>query len=385
MPMNTWAAVAVVPGLLSLAGSAYMLLAAHAVRRFARRPRAPSPGLPPVTVLKPLCGDEPGLYENLRSFCDLEAGGLQVVFGLREAGDPAAAVVRRLVAERPGRDLELVIDGRVHGANLKVSNLINLLAAARHDVLVIADSDIRVGPGYLEAAAGPLSEASVGLVTCAYVGRPVPGFWPRLGAMFVNHGFLPSVLVAERLGARGGCFGATLALRRDTLAEAGGFEPLRDLLADDYALGAAVRATGRRVVLAARLVETVVAETGPRALLRHELRWLRTIRAVEPWGYAGLLLTHPLPLAVLALLPAAGAWPAWAVLAVACACRFALVACVDRELRLPRSAPLLVLLRDLASFVLFVRAFLGRHVDWRAQSFAVGADGALVPQGGPRA
>ena len=371
--------------LVTLGGAAYMLLATWEVRRFVRQPYARFAARPAVTILKPLCGDEPGLYENLRSFCEQgRRGDLQVIFGVREASDPAIPTVRRLIREFPDCDLTLVVDGRVRGTNFKVGNLLNMLAAARHDVLVISDSDIRVGPGYLDAVVGPLQDPAVGLVTCLYVGRPEDNVWSRLGAMFVNHGFLPSVLVAERVGARVGCFGATMALTRETLDAVGGLASFVNLLADDYALGVAVRRTGKRVVLSPSTVDMVVVEPGPWALVNHELRWLRTVRAVEPLGYVGLVITYPLVLVVLALPLAGWSWVAWGALGLTLIGRLLLVDQVDRAFSLARSAPWWVVVRDLLSFGLFGASFLGREVAWRRHRFTLRPDGALAHDGDAR-
>src|SRR5579859_419249 len=146
-----------------------------------------------VSVLKPLCGAEPRLYENLRTFCDQRHGHFQLVLGVSSPDDPAIAVVRRLQAAYPRCDIELAIDTRVHGSNLKVSNLINMAEHARHDVIVIADSDIAVQADYLDSVAAPLAHPRVGVVTCLYLARGVGGFWPRVGALFINEWFAPSV------------------------------------------------------------------------------------------------------------------------------------------------------------------------------------------------
>ena len=383
------AVVATVLMAASLAGSVYLGAAALAVRRFLRRPAAgaaarPAPGAP-VTVLKPLHGAEPGLYENLRSFCEQRGAPCQILFGLREADDPAVAVVKRLIGEFPGRDLALVIDPRVSGSNFKVGNLENMLAHASHDVLVIADSDMRVGPDYLAAVTAPLADPAVGLVTCLYRGVPAGGRAARLGAMFVSHGFLPSALLAEWLQPGRACFGATMALRRSTLEALGGFAPLRDRLADDNALGAAVRGLGLGIAVAPLLVDTIVAEADLPALLRHELRWARTIRLIAPLGYAASVVTHPVALGALAVLCAGASASSLAVFAVALAGRLAMVRAIDRACALPRQPLALVPLRDLLSFVVFVASFCGSHVAWRDRRFRIAADGRLVADGETRA
>jgi ceramide glucosyltransferase len=370
---------------LSIAGAVFLLAAAIAVRRFVERPGGTVSVGVPVTILKPLHGEDARLYENLRSFCEQRYSAYQIVFGVRDSGDRAIPVVQRLIAEFPGKDLALVVDPTVVGSNFKVSNLENMMVLAKYDVFVIADSDMHVSPEYLGAVTAPLNDPAVGLVTCLYRGRPVTGLWSRLGAMFVNHGFLPAALVGEAMQPGTACFGATMALRRDTYAAIGGFTSLRDQLADDYALGAAVRRIGQKIVLSHHLVDTVVAEPGLGALLRHELRWARTIRLVAPVGFAASVLTHPVALALVAALVGGLSLPLVAVLALVLAFRLATVRLLDRALGLAPTALWLVPLRDLLSFGVFVASFLGNQVAWRNRNFRIAADGRLVTDGDQRA
>jgi ceramide glucosyltransferase len=362
-------------------GLGYLATAVFAARRFARRVEPRSDVRPPISVLKPLCGDEPELYENLRSFCSQAYPSVQVVFGLRDADDPALAVVRRLIADLPEADLAVVVDARLHGANHKVSNLINMMAAARHDVLVLADSDMRVAPEYLDRIVAPLSDPEVGLVTCLYVGEPArPGLWSRLGTLFINHGFLPAVLVGQLTGSRQDCFGASVALRRSVLERIGGFPALRNRLADDHALGEAVRGLGLRVALARHLVTDRVAEAGPTALLRRELRWARTIRSIAPYGFAGsAIITHPLPLALIAAAMEGFSWPALAALGIVLACRLTTTRLVDRALASPRLPLELVPVRDVLSFAVLIASLWSRRVEWRGRWYRILADGNLSP------
>jgi len=366
---------------ICLAGSLYLLLAAGAVRRFARAsiPRAVAPI--PVTILKPLHGEDAQLYENLHSFCTQHYPCFQVIFGVRDPADPAIPIVRRLIAALPDCDIALVVDPSVSGSNYKVSNLENMIAVAKHDIFVIADSDMRVGPDYLTAVTAPLAEAEIGLVTCLYRGRPVAGLSSRLAAMFVNHGFLPSALIGERMRPGDACFGATMALRRDIYATIGGFAALRDQLADDYALGAAIRRAGKRIVLSPQLVDTMMADPDLRAMIGHELRWARTIRLIAPIGFAASVVTHPLALSLIATL-ALGFPPAMlAVLAIVLACRLAMVRIIDRALDLPAANLWLVPIRDMLSFAVFIASFLGNRVAWRDSTFRIAADGRLVTLG----
>jgi ceramide glucosyltransferase len=365
----------------SAAGCAYLLYAARITRRFALSAQPGAGEAPPISVLKPLCGEDAELYANLASFCRQDYPHWQIVFGIQDPDDPAIAVVRRLMAEFPEADLELVIESRRRGDNLKVANLQNMLPAARHDVIVIADSDMRVTPGYLAAVTAPLLDRATGLVTCLYRGIPAGGLWSRLAALHINHGFLPQVLVAERLGAANGCFGATIALRRDTLAAIGGFAAVADTLADDHALGAAVRGLGRAVVLSPYIVDDVIAEPSLGALFRHELRWARTIRSIAPAGFLGSVVTQPIILALAAT--ALGGQPiaAPAMLLVALACRSVMVRLVDHALGLPATPLWLVPARDLLSFVVFVASFFTRTVAWRDRTFRVGRKGRLMLDG----
>ena len=365
----------------AILGSLYQLLAAYAVRRFAAQPRSKPQTKPPVTLLKPLCGDEAGLYQNLRSFCELDYPDLQIVCGVREPDDPAIAVVQKLQADMPHVDLVLVSNPVLHGANYKVSNLINMMTAAKHDMLVMSDSDMLVDGGYLDAVVGALQRPGAGLATCLYIGRPTAGLWSAIGAAGINYWVLPSATVSKLLGGKNGCYGATIAIRRPTLERVGGFAALKDQLADDYALGALVEGGGEEVVVAPYFPTTIVDEPNFQALFRHELRWARTIRNTAPSGYAGSAITYPVPLALIGAILGLVAGLPWqmliAILVLAAVCRFALVAGVLGVLPAPRPRWWLFLPRDVLSLVILVLAFCGRSVSWRNSAFRVDSVGAL--------
>ncbi|MGF6368713.1 ceramide glucosyltransferase [Paraburkholderia sp. RAU6.4a] len=340
-----------------------------------------------VSVLKPLCGAEPRLYENLRTFCEQRHQHFQLVLGVSSPQDPAIAVVRRLQAAYPKCDIELAIDTRVHGSNLKVSNLINMAARARHDVIVIADSDIAVDPDYLDSVAAPLADPNVGVVTCLYVARGVGGFWPRVGALFINEWFAPSVRVAHAMGSRRFGFGATLALRRATLERIGGFEALKNCLADDYWLAEHVRALGLQTVLSRVMVATDVIEPTFAALWQRETRWLRTIRSVNPPGFVSLLITFPTPwLLTSAGLTVSHVTCAHAPFAAVVASASATAVCVGARLLLHlraarrartfwRDLPLVPLRDTLLALQWLVSAF-GSHVVWRGERMQLGTPSA---------
>jgi ceramide glucosyltransferase len=370
----------------SAAGCVYLWYACHATQRFSRSRSPSATQRPPVTVLKPLRGEDSSLAENLRSFCRQNYAPFQIVFGVADADDAAVPVVRALIAEFPAVDLALVIDPRRDGANFKIANLRNMLPSARHPILIIADSDMRVGPDYLAAVTAPLARSAeespeTGLVTCLYRGISSGGLWSDLASLHINHGFLPQALVAEQLGMGAGCFGATMALKRATLEAAGSLEALANTLADDHALGQAVRRLGLRVELSPYVVDDIVAETSFLGLFRHELRWARTIRLVAPSGFLGSAVTYPVPFAVVATLLGALPVAAPAMLAVALLCRMATGWRIDRALRVNRAAWWLLPLRDLLSFAVFIASFLGRRVAWRGRKFRIGPSGQLIVDG----
>lgn len=378
--MDSVTVLAIVFALVTAVGAATLAASAWAVRRFRALPAPVPQARPPITILKPLCGAEPELADNLRSFLRQDYPAFQIVFGVQSATDPAIPVVRQLIAEHPGADLALVVDARRHGTNRKVGNLLNMLPSAKHDRLIIADSDIRVPPGYLDAIAADLPTPDAGLVTCLYTGRGAVGLWARLGVAFIDHGFLPSVLLGRLMGRRDGCFGATMALSRNTLDALGGLERFRDHLADDYALGAAVRDLGQPVTLSPCVVSTTVTERTASDLIAHELRWMRTVRAIEPSGHAGSIVTFPLFMSLIALalsLAAGLPWLGIAAVLLALGVRFGAGRVIDRALGQPATPLWLLAGRDLLSAGLLLASFCGTTVTWRDARYRVDSEGRL--------
>jgi ceramide glucosyltransferase len=339
-------------------------------------PRALAP--PPTTILKPLCGAELGLYERLRSFCEQPSPRLQIICGVHDAADPALGAVRRLQREFPQLDLQIAVCPAQHGASGKVSNLLNMMPLARHDYLVIADSDVAVPPDYLERVIAPLQDEAVGIVTCPYRGCPQPGVWSLLGSLFINEWFMPSVRVASMFGSRAFAFGATIALRRETLVRIGGFTPIADQLPDDYRLGELTRRLGLCTVLSEVEVETGVNEATLGDLVRHELRWLRTIRTVRPLGYTLAGVTFGLPAALLATVLARGSAVTIAMLAVTVAARL-MINSSPRKPYPPVAQLWLVAVNDLLAFALWCWSFTAREVHWRNARYRVARDGTAHP------
>jgi ceramide glucosyltransferase len=379
-----WSSVAA--SAVAAIGCAYLIAAAILVRRFARdRAHLDSAGAPAVTILKPLHGNEPGLFENLSSFCAQNyPHPIQIIFAVQDPDDGAVPVVERLRKLGPDRDLALVVDGKAHGLNRKVSNLVNMAPRIRHDVVVLADSDIRVDPDYLSRVIAALEEPGVGAVTCLYYGIAVTGTWANLGALVINAQFLPSVVVGLALGLARPCFGSTVALRREALVAIGGFAPFADCLADDYAIGAALRAHGCKVVIPPFAVAHICTQTSAGELWRHHLRWARTIRSIDPVGYAGSVVSHALPWALLATLLGAGSTallPAITIAIAAIACRMALLRQVERAYALPQQPYWLVPACDLLSFAVFAISFLNWEVSWKGRRFRMVAGAWTADRG----
>ncbi len=370
----------------SILGSISALGAAWASRWFVRqRAYAPPTGWPDVSILKPLHGAEAQLSENIETYFHQDyPGKVEIVFGVQNPDDSAIPVVKSLMRRYPHLDLHLVVDGAAHGENRKVSNLINMGRVARHPLIVMADSDVAVGPDYLRTLASGLAQPGVGAVTCLYHGLPSRGFWSRLSSMAVNDHFLPATILGLALGLARPCLGATIALSRETLSRIGGFETVANQLADDYAIGRAVRRAGLRVIVPPMLVAHTFEEKSLSEVVRHELRWARTIFTVDPLGYIGSGFTHALPLALIAV--AIRGFDASGLAAVVCAlaCRLFLKYRLTREFDLLNPDYALLVARDILSFIVYCASFWSTRVSWRGQDFAVARDGTLLATAEPR-
>jgi ceramide glucosyltransferase len=366
---------------VAVIGTGYTLFAVLLVGRFMRTPQRPVRHSPPVTILKPLYRGEPDLIQNLETFFKQVYGGpVQIIFGVHDESDPAVAVVRTLQAKYPDADTAIVADTALYGANAKVSNLINMLPTARHDTLVLSDSDIAVGPQWLSQVTAALSRPGVGIVTCLYTGEPAReghALWSSLAAMSTSYTFLPNAVLGASLGLAAPCFGSTIALRRQTLDEVGGFAAFADHLADDYELGRAVRAIGYNLAIPAMGVGHTAAEDSVRDLFRHELRWTRTIRLVNPAGHLGSFVTHGFAFALMAALLLHFNAVSLLVLAAALAARLFLKSRIDGLFGTFAGPFWLMPLRDLLSFAVFVVSLFGERVHWRDSQFAVEASGVM--------
>ncbi|HEY1505221.1 MAG TPA: bacteriohopanetetrol glucosamine biosynthesis glycosyltransferase HpnI [Stellaceae bacterium] len=364
--------------ILAAASIGYLLLAITRVVRFRRSLFSTSPPLA-VTILKPVCGAEPRLYECLKSFCMLNHAPLQIIFGVGDHKDPAISVVQRLIEEFPALDLGLVIDSAVYGTNLKVANLINMYRSAKHEIVIVSDSDTEVAPDCLKSVLAPFADERVGAVTCLYKAAPSPGLASDLGALFVNDWFLASAVVDAGMREPAYCFGPVTAIRREALEAMGGFAILAFHLADDFMLGRMIAATGYTVRLADYVPDIVVDENFG-SLLRHELRWARTVRTVKPGEHFMSAVMEPLPLLLLLLLPFPQ-WGGWLALALVIALRVALHFLVRRRFAITGPArPWLLPLRECLCFGIWLASYRSSHVSWRERDFVIAPGGRLEPR-----
>ena len=328
---------------------------------------------PGVTILKPLKGVDPFIWESFVSHCEQEYPVYQLVFGVSDPEDPAVGVVKQLKEKYPDRQIDLVVCEQTLGTNTKVSTLVQMLAAAQHPILLVNDSDIRVPADYLRRVVDRLHDEGVGLVTCLYRGMAGRTLGSRLEALGISTDFVPGVLSARLVesGLRFG-LGSTLAFRRSDLDAIGGFDALLDYLADDYELGRRIAALGKRVELSEVVVETFLPAYSIRQFFEHQMRWSRTIRDARRWGYLGVSLTFALAWALLMLALTHGATWAWALSGLTLASRLAVATiCAGVVLNDKGSLRDLYLLpvRDLIAPVVWALSFAGNQISWRGDLF----------------
>lgn len=359
---------------LSAGAGVYCLLVLAACRSYLRQARGAGRGLP-LSVLKPLAGLDEGLEENLRSFFEQRYEPFELLFAVRQESDPAVAVVRRLQSEYPHVESRLLIAGEPPYANAKVWSLERMTAEARYDVLVMSDSDIRVGPGFLECVAAEFSDPKLGVSTCLYRAAPGRAWASRLEAIGMNTEFLSGVLVARIVEGMKFALGPTLTARRQTIAEIGGWRYLAEFLAEDFVIGHAAAERGWGVMLSRYVVEHRIGSQGWRANFRHRLRWYRSTRRSRPAGYVGQLFTNPFPLALLLW----AVQPEWWTAAVAVLLLRVLAAWATAGWVLgdPLTARywFLVPVQDLLSFGFWVAGFFGNTIEWRGRRYELLADG----------
>jgi ceramide glucosyltransferase len=374
-----WTALA-----LCAAASAYRLLALWALTRWqpAKRPGWVKP--PSVALLKPLCGLEDGLEHALASFLSQETTAkVRFVFGAAREDDPALALARQVAAGYPECDATFVVDPQQHGGNPKVSNLINMAKAGLEEVVVVSDSDIVITPGTLQRTIDALSAPKIGGVTSLYRGRPgiAADRTRSFGAWYLDYWSLPMAALHARLGELDVTYGPLTAVRGDVLSAGGGFAALASQLCDDAALGRLVLASGKKLVFAPDVVETLVNDASVRDLFTHELRWSRTDRGEHPLGNLATVVSHPGPLPLLLLI-----YPGWiAALGILAPLllRWLIAIVVERRFgraqTSARPGPIGLWLRDQFCFAVWLAGLMARDVEWRGQKLAMQRGGLLEP------
>ncbi len=343
--------------------------------RFWRNRKLQAGGLsftPAVSILKPLRGADPEIYESFRSHCLQDYPEYELIFGVSDAADPAAELVHRLMREFPGRRIKLVVCPGVLGTNLKISNLVQMLPYAAHDYLIVNDSDIRVQPDYLRRVIVSLADCRAGLVTCLYRGIPAATLGSHLEAIGISTDFSAGVLAARQIeGVRFG-LGSTLAFPRRVLEAIGGFQPLADYLADDFELGSRIARAGYEVLLSDVVVDHHLPNYSVREFVQHQLRWARSTRDSRRWGYTGVVLTFGVPWALLALALADGATWTWVMAGSAMAVRVAMGLAVAMGVLHDRGALgnlWLLPLRDVTALLVWAGSYAGHTIAWRGHYF----------------
>ena len=367
--------------LLSLSAIAYYGYAIYAANKFfAHSPVYDEAFHPAVSILRPICGIDSKTYQNLASFCQQEYPEYQIIFGVQDPQDPSMEVVRQLIKDFANLDIQVTASLYSFGENRKVNNLAHAVNKAKYDILLLADSDVRVEPDYLRRVIQPLSDPAVGVVTCLY--RSIAQGWvTTIEALSTPTEFLPGVLVSTALEGIKFAMGQTIVIRRSVLEEIGGFAAIADYLADDFQLGFLPTQAGYKVVLSDYLIDHVMPQSAIVESIHRQTRWLVGIRASRPWGYIGLIFTHGTVTSLLFLLATGGSVLGWSVLSVAWVMRLAMAWFVGiRCLGDPVAQKLfwLVPLRDGISFVLWGYSLIGNTVEWRDRQFRLTRSGKLI-------
>jgi ceramide glucosyltransferase len=335
---------------------------------------------PPLTILKPVCGLDQDTYENFASFCVQDYPQYQTLFAVRDPEDPVIAVIKQIIHDFPHLDLEIVQSDRLIGTNYKISNLANALPFAKYEILVLADSDVRVGLGYLHNLVQPLASLDVGAVTCLY--RPIMQGWvATLEAVGISTDYLASVLVANQLEGIKFALGTTIALRQSVLREIGGFEAIAEYLADDYQIGYLTAKLGYRVVLSHYIIDHLISTNNFKELLDRQLRWAYCTKVSRPWGYLGLFFTQGIATSLMFLIGSGGSVWGWIGVAIAWITRLILAMVVGVwGLKDPSASKFLWLvpIRDLLSFGIWVYSWFSSSMNWRGRKLKLTGEGKLI-------
>jgi ceramide glucosyltransferase len=369
---------AVILGALLLGSWVYCVLTGLAARRYLAQHLPDRENQEPISILKPLAGLDEGLEQNLRSFFMQEYPNFEILFAMRTAADPAHALVARLQAEYAHIPTKLILTGEPPWPNAKSWSLHQMQQQTRHSLLVMSDSDIRVGARMLETLAREFADPRLAVTTCPYRAVPGPSFWSKLEAIGMNTEFLGGVLVARMLNGMDFALGPTIAARKSAIEAVGGWPYLQEFLAEDFVLGNEAAAKGLGVGLSSYVVEHRIGAQSLVKNFTHRLRWCRSTRRSRPAGYVGQLFTNPLPiaLALFAVLPAT--WPALLLTTLNRA--LAGYATAETVLHDPlcRREWVLIPLQDLLSFAVWFAGFFGNTIDWRGEKYRLQKDGRFV-------
>ncbi len=353
----------------------YCVLVVVAARSYLAQPRPALRRPVPISVLRPLAGAEEGLEENLRSYFRQQYPEFEILAAVHTPDDPAGAVFERVRAEFPHVPARLIVTGEPPYPNAKVFSLATMLAAARYDLIVMADSDTRAAPDTLQALAAEFEDPHLGVATCPYRAVPGPSFWSVLEALGMNTELLAGLLVARMLEGVRFAVGPTIAARRRALEAIGGFDRLKQYLAEDFMMGKLVAEAGWGVILSRTLIEHHIGAQPLGANFRHRLRWARSTRRSRPWGYLGQLFTYPLPLALIALAAAPCYWPAaLGAILLRAAAAWATAGWVLGDSLTARRWPLLPL-QDVLSFLFWCAGLFGSTITWRGRRYRLLRDG----------
>jgi len=363
-------------------GLVYLALTVAAVASFQRLRRRPRPtALPRITLLKPVCGLEKHLEASLRSMCRQDYPTYQVLMSVQREDDPALPLLRRLESQYP--HVEVVVGSGEPVANGKIHNLVHAMERARHEVIVLSDSDVAAAPDYLRKIVAPLADPKVGFACTLYRGVHAERWYEKLELLSL-HEFTTSVVFARQTGASPWCLGSSLALRRSVLDEIGGFAPLAEYLAEDYEMGRRICELGYRRALLPYSVETTIDLARPRDWWRHQLYWDLNTRLSQPIGFAATVLVRPVPFAILFAALRGFDLIGTGVLLSTLAARLLTAALNLRLLGDREGMRHLAWLpaRDVAGLAVWFAALRTRRVTWRGVAFTIDGEGRMVPQGG---
>jgi ceramide glucosyltransferase len=371
--------------LLAVAPLGYYAAASLMALRFFRRQRARKlPDYAPgISILKPVRGIDFGTYENFESFCRQEYPEYEILFAVNDNADPAVPIIQRLMAHFPERRIRLFVGAEHLGANRKVNNLARLAQEAQHEILVLSDGDVRVGPNYLREVVAPFAEAGTGAVTCFYRAIAEKNLGAELEAIGAASDFFAGVLVANSTEGMSFALGASIATSKRWLGNIGGFAVFADMLADDYELGHRISKAGGRVVLSREVVWTMYPAQTARGFWNHQLRWARTVRLCRPFSYFGLLFTHGLPWALLAAVAAPAKWIAATYLLAYLVLRLVVAWTVGVwgvEDDVLRRRLWLVPFRDLLNFGVWLASFASKRITWGGDEYSL-SKGRMIPIG----